>query len=88
MAITISKEDTQQAIESLQRYFEQNFDEPLGRLPAESLLDSIAREIGPLVYDQAVRDVQARLQTRIAELDVDVYEDEFQYWRGGSRKNA
>jgi uncharacterized protein (DUF2164 family) len=85
MPIAISKEDRQQAVESLQRYFEENFEEPLGYLPAESLLDFIATEIGPLMYNQAVRDVQERLQARVAELDVDVHEDEFQYWRIASR---
>jgi uncharacterized protein (DUF2164 family) len=86
MPITISKEDRQQTIESLQRYFEENFDEPLGNLPAESLLDFIATEIGPLMYNQGVRDAQKHLQARVAELDIDVHEDEFQYWRAASRK--
>jgi len=27
-----------------------------------------------------VADAQARLQARVMELDVEVYEDEFQYW--------
>lgn len=85
MTISISKEDRKQVVESLQRYFDENMDEPLGNLPAESLLDFIASEIGPLMYNQAVRDVQERLQARIAELDIDVHEDEFQYWRTASR---
>ncbi len=85
MTISISKEDRKQVVESLQRYFDENMDEPLGNLPAESLLDFIASEIGPLMYNQAVRDVQERLQARIAELDIDVHEDEFQYWRAASR---
>ena len=33
--IAISKDDTLQAIESLQRYFDENMDEPLGNLPAK-----------------------------------------------------
>jgi len=28
-----------------------------------------------------VRDVQERLQLRVSELDLEVHEDEFQYWR-------
>lgn len=87
MAIALSKEDITQAIESLQRYFDEHFDEPLGNLPAQSLLDFVVREIGPAVYNQAVRDVQARLQTRVAELDIEIHEDEFQYWRSGQRRS-
>jgi uncharacterized protein (DUF2164 family) len=80
MPITFSKEDKQQAVESIQRYFDENMDEPIGNLPAESLLDFITKELGPLVYNRAVRGVQERLQARIAELDVDIHEDEFQYF--------
>jgi uncharacterized protein (DUF2164 family) len=70
MPITFSKEDKQQAVESIQRYFDENMDEPIGNLPAESLLDFITKELGPLVYNRAVRGVQ----------DVDIHEDEFQYF--------
>lgn len=38
-------------------------------------------EIGPAIYNQAVRDVQERLQARIADLDYEVHEEPFQYWR-------
>ena len=39
------------------------------------------RSWGPLVYNQAVADVQERLQSHISEFDIEVHEDEFQYWR-------
>ena len=45
------------------------------------LADGAAEEIGPLVYNRAVADVQERLQARILELDIDVHEDEVTYWR-------
>ena len=40
-----------------------------------------AGRVGPSIYNKAVADVQERLQTRIMELDLEVHEDEFQYWR-------
>jgi uncharacterized protein (DUF2164 family) len=85
MPFTFSKEDTQQAVESIQRYFNENMDEPIGSLPAELLLNFFAKEIGSLIYNQAVRDAQERLHARVAELDLEVHEDEFQYWRAGSQ---
>ena len=85
MPITFSKEDTQQAVDSIQRYFNENMDEPIGHLPAELLLNFVANEIGPLIYNKAVRDVQERMQSRVAELDIDVHEDEFHYWRASKR---
>ena len=39
-------------------------------------------------HHQAVADVQEKLQARVAELDLEVHEDEFGYWRaqGGVRR--
>ena len=38
-------------------------------------------EIGPAIYNQAVRDVQERIRTRIDEVDIEVHEDEFGFWK-------
>jgi uncharacterized protein (DUF2164 family) len=81
MAIELSKEAKQNAIESLQKYFEMNMEEPLGNLAAGALLGFIIEEIGPSLYNKGVTDAQERMQARISELDYEVHEDEFQYWR-------
>lgn len=81
MTIEISKEARSQAIASIERYFRENMDEPIGNVAAGALLGFFLEEVGPLVYNRAVADVQERLQARVAELDLEVHEDEFQYWR-------
>lgn len=81
MAIEIPKDARKEAIASIERYFRENMDEPIGNVAAGGLLGFFLEEIGPLVYNQAVADVQERLQQRVAELDIDVHEDAFQYWR-------
>lgn len=81
MAIEISKQDRQQAIESLMRYAAENFDERMGNVGAGALLGFFLEEIGPLVYNQAVADVQERLLARVQEVDLEVHQDAFQYWR-------
>ncbi len=88
MSIEISPESSKLAIASIQRYFAENMDEPLGTMEASSLLSFFLKEVGPLVYNKAVADAQARLQERVAELDVEVYKEEFPFWvkaRRGSR---
>lgn len=80
MTIDISSEASKAAIASIQRYFSENMDEPIGSLEAGSLLSFFLKEIGPVVYNKAIADAQARLQERVAELDVEVYEEEFSYW--------
>ena len=69
-----------QAISSIQQYAESDLSEPLGELAAGSLLDYFLAELAPLVYNQAVTDVQDRMQRRIAELHGEVYAEPFQYW--------
>lgn len=81
MTIELSKEDRAQAIESIQRYFQQERDEKLGNIAAAGLLAFVLEEIGPSVYNKGVADAQERLQARVAELDFEVHADEFVYWR-------
>ena len=85
MTIEISSDATKLAIESLQRYFKENMDEPIGSLRAGALLEFILKEIGPVIYNRAISDAQTRLQERVAELDVEVYEEEFSYWAKGRK---
>jgi uncharacterized protein (DUF2164 family) len=80
MTIELTKQTRAGAIASLQRYFEENMPEPLGNLPAGLLLEFFLQELGPAVYNQAIRDAQTRMQQRVSDLDGELYADEFQYW--------
>ncbi|MFZ4760175.1 MAG: DUF2164 domain-containing protein [Burkholderiaceae bacterium] len=81
MPIELPKDTRAQAIASIERWFRENRDEPIGNLAAGALLSFFLEEIGPTIYNRAVADVQERLTARIAELDIEVHEDEFEYWR-------
>ena len=81
MAIELERGVRDTAIASIQRYFDQNMEESIGNIAAGTLLGFILEEIGPSIYNQAVADVQERLQARVSELDLEVHEEEFAYWR-------
>jgi uncharacterized protein (DUF2164 family) len=81
MSIELPKDLRQQAIASIERYFAENMEERIGNVAAGALLSFFLEEIGPTVYNKAVQEVQERLQLRISEVDLEVHEDEFQYWR-------
>ena len=81
MSIELPKDTRAQAIASLERWFREHMDEPIGNVAAGGLLGFFLEEIGPSIYNQAVANVQERLQARVAELDIEVHEDEFGYWR-------
>lgn len=86
MSIEITSTARQEAIVSLQRYFRENMEEEIGNLTAHALLGFFLEEIGPLIYNKAVSDVQSRLQARVMEIDGEVYEEAFQYWRKAGRQ--
>lgn len=80
MSIELSKEARAQAIASIERYFNEHMEERIGNIAAGALLGFFLDEIGPSIYNQAVAEVQDRLQARILELDIEVHEDEFAFW--------
>ena len=88
MTIEITKEARKDAIESIMRYFEQNMDEKIGNVAAGGLLRYFLEELGPVVYNKAVADVQERLQARVMDVDMEIHEDEFQYWPRLNRKKS
>lgn len=80
MSIVLKKEMRDELIRSIQRYFDVQMDEEIGNLAAGSLLGFMLEEIGPVIYNQAVADVQQHLQTRVSDLEFEVREEEGQYW--------
>jgi len=78
--VELSKAARADAIASIQRYFEENLPEPIGELPAGLLLDYFLEEIGPLLYNRAIADAQARLLLRVGDLSGELFADAMQYW--------
>jgi uncharacterized protein (DUF2164 family) len=81
MAIELTKEAKEEALSSLQKYFEVNLDQTIGNIAAGALLGFILEEIGPSIYNKGVTDAQERMQMRLSELDYEIHEEEFQYWQ-------
>ena len=77
----LPKETRVRLIASIRRYFEENMDDEIGELQASLLLEFCLKEIGPSVYNHAVRDAQAQMQDKVTDLDGTCYEPEFGYWK-------
>jgi uncharacterized protein (DUF2164 family) len=82
MAIELDPDTRKRAIASMRRYFDENMDEPIGDLKAALLLDYVLAEIAPSVYNRAIRDVQAFVEDKLADLD-GVLQLEFGHWKDG-----
>ena len=76
VAIELDKDVQALAIQSIQNYFAQKRDEELGNLEAQFLLDFFLEQIGPLVYNRAVRDAQALVQDKLMDIDGELFEPE------------
>jgi len=86
MSIELPKEVHKEAVASIERYFRENMEERIGNIAASGLLGFFLEEVGPSIYNKAVADVQERLQQRVLELDIEVHEEEFQYWQKRERQ--
>ena len=49
MTIELSKEARKQAIASIEKYFRENMEEPIGNLAAGALLGFFLEEVGPAI---------------------------------------
>jgi uncharacterized protein (DUF2164 family) len=74
--IELSPDQRQRLAGQLQSLFQSEFDENLSEFRAEQILDLMLRTLGPGVYNQAVQDVRAHLQSKLDDLDGEVYVDE------------
>ena len=63
-------------LRALKDYTTAEFDEPLSDFRAEGLLDFFIRELGPPVYNQGVRDAADFVQSKLADIDGEIYERE------------
>lgn len=56
--------------------FRDEFDENLSDFRASQMLELVLEAVGPSVYNQAVQDVRGYLQTRVDDLEGEIYWDE------------
>lgn len=62
-------------IDQLQFLFAKEFDETMSDFRAEQILDLLLKTIGPAIYNKAVQDVRAHLQSKLDDLDGEIYFD-------------
>ena len=66
--IAFSREEIAALTPKLQAWFRDEYDMDLGALPAEMLIDFLARELGPAFYNRALYDAQAVLAAKLDEI--------------------
>ena len=76
MPITLPDETKKHLTDALRGYFRDEFGQEIGALQASFLLDFVLQEVGPSIYNQAIRDAQAHLQAIVSDLDLSLHAPE------------
>ena len=88
MRIRLSPERRAALLRAIKQYFLDEFDDALSDFRAEGLLDFFVRELGPPVYNQGVRDASSFMQSKLTDIEGEVYEAENRSGAGGSRSHS
>jgi uncharacterized protein (DUF2164 family) len=59
----------------IQQLFSKEFDEKLSDFRAEKVVDLMLRTLGPAIYNQGVQDARTHLQSKLDDLEGEVYAD-------------
>jgi len=81
MTINLNSETEKYLLGSIKQFFAQELDDEIGDLKAGLVLDFCIREIGPSIYNQAIKDAQESIGDVLSDLDAVRYEPEFSFWK-------
>ena len=81
MRIQLTEERRGRMLRSLQKFFTDELDYEIGQLAAERVLDFFVLQLGAPVYNQAIQDARAFLQTKLDDLEGEFYEPDEPYSR-------
>jgi hypothetical protein len=75
-----------QAVASRQRCIRTELDDRFGDLVPGALISCLLGKRAPLAHNHAVAEGQQRIQMRISEIDIDVFEDLFNCWTARAKR--
>lgn len=81
MKINLSKQQKENAVSSIQRFFDQDIEIELGELQAALVLEFFEKEIAPFAYNQGIEDAKHFLMVRAEDLSAACYEEPGSYWK-------
>lgn len=76
----LDKEKRDQLVESVRRYADEELEVAIGTLKASLMLDYFLEEIGPTVYNQAIKDAQAYFWDKVEDLEGTCFKEELTFW--------
>ena len=74
MRIRLAPERRERLVAKVQALFAREFDDALSEFQAQRLVDFFVRHLGAPVYNQAVQDARAAIQTKLDDIEGEFYE--------------
>ncbi len=81
MRIRLSGDRRERTLRSVGAFLDEELDIQMSAFNLERLLDFFVRELGPPVYNQAIKDAHAFMLQKLEDLEGDFYEPETHYGR-------
>jgi uncharacterized protein (DUF2164 family) len=81
MPIELSKQEIEQIISSVRKYFKEELEQEISEMRAKFLLDYFLKEIAPFAYNKGVSDAEAFLRARVEDLSGTCFEEGLTYWQ-------
>ena len=76
MRIRLSDERRADLVTRIQAHLRDHFDDDVGELKAGLLLEFFVKELGPAVYNQAIKDAHDFVAEKLIDLEGEFYEPE------------
>lgn len=73
MVLRLPKEHKEFLIKNIQSYFETERSENIGELAAGNILDFMIKQLGPMIYNQALRDAQTVVMQQMERVEEEIY---------------
>ena len=80
MAITFSKQEIEEIVPSLRKYFKEELEQEISEMRAKFILDYFLKEIAPFAYNQGVKDAESYLRAKVEDLSAVCFEEGLTYW--------
>lgn len=86
MNIELNKQETEDAVYSLKKFFASELEIELADLRAKQLLAYFLKEFGPLAYNKGVKDAEDFLRARLEDMSGACFEQPMDYWQSKKKR--
>lgn len=81
MAIELTKQEIEEIVPSLKRYFRDELEQELSDMRARFLLEYFMTEIAPLAYNRGVKDAESFFRAHLEDLPNTCFEPAGTWWQ-------